>query len=105
MTVDVVLKSSDGKFLGAHQRNLEMFTAGFPIAGSAVVSEPVFLEETYDVLFLMLQYTHNVRQPSLDHIDFTSLSSLAEAVEKYTIHSAMEICKIKMTFVWFMTSF
>ena len=100
MTVDIFLQSSDGKLLGAHRRNLEMYTARFPIAGSAVISEPVFLEETYDVLSLMLQYTHNIRQPSLDDIDFALLASLAEAVEKYMIYSAIEVCKIKMTFVW-----
>jgi len=97
LTVDIILQSSDGKLLGAHQRNLEIYTAGFPIAGSAAISEPVILEETFDVLFLMLQYTHNVRQPSLDDIDFTLLASLAEAVEKYMIYSAIEVCKVKMT--------
>jgi len=98
LTVDIVLKSSDGQLLGAHQRNLEMYTEGFPIAGStlAIVSDPVCLEETAEVLHLMLQYTHNIRLPCLDTIPFTLVASLAEAVEKYLIYSAMEICKVKM---------
>jgi hypothetical protein len=96
LTVDIVLKSSDGELFGAHQRNLEVYTEGFPIAGSTVVSDPVCLEEAADVLHLMLQYTHHVRQPSLDTIPFTLLAALTEAAEKYMIYSAMEICKMKM---------
>jgi hypothetical protein len=94
--VDVVLKSSDGELIGAHQRNLEMFTEAFPIAGTAVASDPVSLEETAEVLRLMLRYTHNARLSSLDDISFTLLASLAEAVEKYMIYSAVEFCKIRM---------
>ena len=99
LTVDILLKSSDGELFGAHQRNLEMFTEGFPIAGSAVVSDPVSLEETAEVLRLMLRYTHNTRLRSLDGITFSLLASLAEAAEKYMIYSAVEFCKIQMTSV------
>jgi len=74
-----------------------MYTEGFPIAGSTVVSDsPVTLQESAKVLHLLLKYTHHTRQPSLDDISFTLLASLAEAVEKYMIYSAMEICKLKM---------
>jgi len=97
LTVDIVLKSSDGELFGAHQQNLEIYTEGFPIAGSTTSSAPVSLEETAAVLRLMLRYTHHTRPPNLDDISFTLLSSLAEAVEKYTMYSAMEFCKIKMT--------
>jgi hypothetical protein len=101
LTVDVVLKSSDGELFGAHQRNLEMYTEGFPIAGSTVVSDPVSLEETAEVLHLLLRYTHHIRLPRLDKISFVLLVSLAEAVEKYMIYSAMETCRMQMTFVSF----
>ena len=96
MAVDVVLKSSDGELFGGHQRNLEMYTEGFPIAGSTFAADPVVLEETADVLCLMLRYAHHIRPPNLDIIPFTLLASLAEAVEKYTMYSAMEFCKLKM---------
>ena len=85
MAIDVVLKSSDGELFGAHQRNLETYTEGFPIAGSTVVSDPVLLEETAEVLRLVLGFTHNVRPVNLDTIDFTLLASLAEAAEKYML--------------------
>jgi hypothetical protein len=98
--VDVVLKSSDGELMGAHQRNLEIYTEGFPIAGSTVASGPVSLVEPADVLRLMLRYTHHTRQPNLDGVAFTLLASLAEAVEKYMVYSAMEVCRLQMTCVW-----
>jgi len=99
LTVDIVLKSSDGELFGAHQRNLEIYTDGFPIAGSTVVSDgsgPVPLEETAEVLCVMLNFTHHTRLPNLNNISFTFLASLAEAMEKYMIYSGMEICRMKM---------
>lgn len=96
LTVDVVLESSDGVLFGAHQRNLETYTEGFPIPGSAMVSGQVSLQETAEILRLILRYTHNVRVPRLDEISFDFLASLAEAVEKYMIYSAMEFCRVKM---------
>ena len=94
-----MLESSDGELFGAHQRNLESFTKGFPIApGSTAVSSsaPVSLDETGDVLRLMLRFAHHTRQPALDDIPFALLASLAEAVEKYMIYSAMEACRVQM---------
>jgi len=99
LAIDVVLKSSDGELFGAHQRNLETHTEGFPIAGSTVASDPVLLEETAEVLRLVLGFTHNVRSVNLDTINFTLLASLAEAVEKYMIYAPMEICRILMSYV------
>jgi len=100
LDIDVVLKSSDGELFGAHQRNLETFTEGFPIAASTVATEPVSLEETAEVLRLVLKFTHNIRSPNLDNTtDFTLLASLAEAVEKYMMYSPMEICRIQMMYV------
>lgn len=95
MVVDIVLKSSDGELFGAHQRNLELYTEGFPIAGSSD-AEPVSLNETADVLRLVLRYTHHTRQPVLDGIPFALLESLAAAAEKYMIYSAMETCRVQM---------
>lgn len=101
LTIDTTLKSSDGELFGAHQRNLETYSDSeeFPIDGSATTSDPVCLEETADVVLLMLQFMHQIRQPTLDNISFSLLASLADAAEKYRIYSAMGVCKIKMMFV------
>lgn len=84
---------------GAHQRNLENFSDSFPLAGSTTVDEVVVLEEKADVLRLMLQFMHNTRQPNLGEVSFSILAPLAEAVEKYMIYSAMQICHTHMEFV------
>ena len=102
--VDIMLKCSDGELFGAHRWNLKTYSEGFPLEGSETISDPVFLEETADVVRLMLHFMHQMRQPTLDNISFSLLASLAEAVEKYRIYSAMGVCKIKMTFVQFKLS-
>ncbi len=94
------LKSSGGKVFGAHQTNLEVFSDAFPMAGSTTAEEVVTLEENSGVLRLMLQFMHNTRQPNLSKVPFSTLAPLAEAVEKYMIYSAMQICHTYMGFVY-----
>ncbi|CAA7263048.1 unnamed protein product [Cyclocybe aegerita] len=100
LTVDVILRSSDGESFGAHQFNLECYSASFPPAASTTTNSPeemtVELTETAAVLRLILQYMHNVRQPDLSKVSFLVLSSLAEAVEKYLVFSAIDVCKVFM---------
>lgn len=97
LTVDVIFKSSDGELFGAHQRNL---TDGFLIAVPSLgISDPVSLEETAEVLDLVLRFTHNIRTPALDAISFTLLVPLADAVEKYMMYLPMDICRRQMMFV------
>lgn len=52
-------------------------------------------------LTLFLQYIHHHRQPDLSRLSFECLSQLAEAVEKYDVYSATEICKLHMRLVFF----
>jgi hypothetical protein len=47
-------------------------------------------------LSLFLRYVHHHRQPDLSNVPFTTLRDLAEAVEKYDVYSATEICKTQM---------
>lgn len=49
-----------------------------------------------EALSLFLQYIHHHRQPDLSRLSFKCLSQLAEAVEKYDVYSATEICKVQM---------
>jgi len=105
LEIDVRLKSSNGTVFGAHQRNLEQYSDGFPFAASTTVEEVVKLSETADVLRLMLKFMHNVRQPELSGVQFSTLSALAEAVEKYMIYSAMGVCKMQMASVSLLFAF
>jgi len=50
-----------------------------------------------EALSLFLKYIHHHRQPDLRNLSFKCLSQLAEAVEKYDVYSATEICKLKMS--------
>ncbi|PFH48567.1 hypothetical protein AMATHDRAFT_149626, partial [Amanita thiersii Skay4041] len=98
---DVVLQSSDGKILGAHAGNLEMFSCGFPPA-SLTASSPSFaadsvcLTETADVLEVLLGFMHNRPQQNLLGYPSNVITALAEAAEKYLVHPAMEVCRLHM---------
>ena len=99
ISVDITLKSIDEITFGAHQKNLEFYSQGFPIAGSTVATEVVQLQEKADVLRIMLIFMHNTRLPDLNKLEFSIISPLAEAAEKYMIYSAIALCRIKMEFV------
>ncbi|KAF8960317.1 hypothetical protein BDZ97DRAFT_1603453, partial [Flammula alnicola] len=94
---DVVLVSSDGHRFGAHCRNLGEFTGGFPLHITPANKEEVPMPDLdSEALPLFLQYVHHHRQPDLSNVGFTTLMQLAEAVEKYDVFSATEICKVQM---------
>jgi hypothetical protein len=97
-----VLESSDGILFGAHSTNLETYSSGFPPCSFRNNSiEVVTLPESSEVLALLLQYMHHQRQPDSSKFQFKVLSGLAEAVEKYMIFSAMEVCNIRMkSVIW-----
>jgi len=93
LKVDIHIVSGDSVTLGAHTKILTFFE-NFP---SPPKSDKVIrMEEEADVLQVLLRFMHNARQPDLSIIPFTRLFSVAEAAEKYLIHSAMERCKIQM---------
>ncbi|KAL1686361.1 hypothetical protein GGG16DRAFT_128757 [Schizophyllum commune] len=97
LPVDICLRSSDGVLIGAHTRNLETFSDAFPLTSlSAPPSEPVTLTETAVVLQLLMHFMHNVRQPSLEEKPFDLVLGFAEAVEKYGVHAADQLCWLKM---------
>lgn len=97
LPVDVILQSSDGVKFGSHSKNLEIYSSAFPpTAFGPTLDEIVHLPESSEVVSLLLQYMHHHRQPDSEEIPFTILEGLAEAVEKYVIYSAMEVCKIRM---------
>jgi hypothetical protein len=78
-----------------------MHSGGFPSAVfSGAGGEVVLMEENSDVLRLMLHYMHpHLPQPDSKAIPFSVLEPLANAVEKYLIYPAMEVCKLRMEYV------
>ncbi|KAF9457634.1 hypothetical protein BDZ94DRAFT_1272645 [Collybia nuda] len=97
LPIDVILQSSDGVRFAAHSINLEIYSSAFPPAAfGPTPDEIVHLPESSEVIRLLLRYMHHHRQPDSEVITFDVLEGLAEAVEKYVIYSAMEVCKIKM---------
>ncbi|EEB87179.1 hypothetical protein MPER_15575, partial [Moniliophthora perniciosa FA553] len=93
--VDIILRSSDGESFGAHTKNLESFTEGFPVSGTVTCSsdEQVELTENANVLKLFLVFTHNAPAPDLSSYDIDVIIGLAGASEKYMNHFASGMCR------------
>ncbi|TFK70750.1 hypothetical protein BDN72DRAFT_958592 [Pluteus cervinus] len=98
LAVDVVIKTSDAKYFGAHLQNLENYAHGFPPVSFGKRKRTNFLEveEDSEVVSLMLHFVHNLPQPDLRKIEMDILVRLAEAVEKYLMYSVMNTCRIVM---------
>ncbi|KAK7029577.1 hypothetical protein VNI00_010416 [Paramarasmius palmivorus] len=96
--VDIAIKSSDGRTFGAHAKNLEWFTEGFPLVDSVIstVQEPVELTEDGDVLALLLTFTHNLPAPDLTGRSIDAVMGLADAADKYGVHYALVACRKAM---------
>ncbi|KAJ6546829.1 hypothetical protein B0H19DRAFT_1162680 [Mycena capillaripes] len=94
---DIAFRSGDQIIFRVHIRNLETHSDGFPpSAFCAPGGEVVNLTEPATTLELLFQYMYPQRQPDLNEIELPLLAELAEAVEKYQVYSAMDICKIFM---------
>ncbi|KAK1223186.1 hypothetical protein PQX77_013940 [Marasmius sp. AFHP31] len=85
------------KDFGAHTKNLECFSEGFPPAGWVTnqLEEVVFLTESSKVLRLLLGFMDNTALPDLeeDKIAIDTLLSLCEAAEKYGNFIALQACR------------
>ncbi|TRM56179.1 hypothetical protein BD626DRAFT_441304 [Schizophyllum amplum] len=98
LRVDIVLQSRDGIFIGAHTHNLEMYGEAFPEASAVTVPDaPVLFTEDGEVLKLLMRFMHLTPQPSLNNLDFKFLADFADAVQKYGVHSAAQVCHLKMS--------
>ncbi|KAF7359142.1 hypothetical protein MSAN_01255800 [Mycena sanguinolenta] len=95
---DVAFRSSDKVTFRVHLKNLETHSDGFPPSTLCAPGsgEVVDLSEPAATLDLLFQYIYPQRQPDLSEIELSQLAQLAEAVEKYQVYSALEICKIFM---------
>ncbi|KAJ7575716.1 hypothetical protein C8J56DRAFT_837859 [Mycena floridula] len=97
--VDLTLKSSDGKLIGAHRENMGRFSDGFPHATAVIndKNEIVPLAEPAQILELLLEFMHPHRLPSCDKLDIETVLSLARAAEKYLVYFAMGTCNTWMS--------
>ncbi|KZT05307.1 uncharacterized protein LAESUDRAFT_681702 [Laetiporus sulphureus 93-53] len=90
---DITAISSDGILFKVHRRNLEMHSEGFISQRDENV---ITAAEKASVLELLFQYMYRQPQPNLAMVPFFDLALLAEAVEKYHVFSAQEVCKAHM---------
>ncbi|KIM44434.1 hypothetical protein M413DRAFT_442416 [Hebeloma cylindrosporum] len=103
--VDLVAQSSDGVVFHLHRKNLELYTDGaFPglhnsvnRSSSRAESQIVRLDELSLILEIVFQFLYPRRQPSLKGLDFQTISAVADAVEKYRVFSAMNLCEEALT--------
>ncbi|KAJ7575703.1 hypothetical protein C8J56DRAFT_801081 [Mycena floridula] len=97
--IDLLLKSADGKLIGAHRKNMERFSDGFPVSDDVTASldDIVELGETSAVLELLLHFLHPNRLPRCDKLDLTALIDFGHAAEKYFVYSAMGVVKLMLS--------
>ena len=89
--------SGDGVLFRVFSKDLETYTDGFPPKDVLSESqEAVHLPESSQVLELLFQFARRQRQPNITHVKFGILAELAEAVEKYEVFPAIELCKARM---------
>ncbi|KAF7362527.1 hypothetical protein MVEN_00600600 [Mycena venus] len=89
---DITIASADVVLFMVHREKLEEHSVIFADAGNATGpgnrDEIVHLTETSDVLDLLFQCMYEL-QPNLQLVDFPVFAELAEAAEKYMMHSAI----------------
>ncbi|THU82841.1 hypothetical protein K435DRAFT_807969 [Dendrothele bispora CBS 962.96] len=111
LSVDIVLRSSDGVRIGTHRSNLSAYSKGLlPTAPTAPSqsdsnnppnssnltdeSQDVVLPEDSEVIQLLLKFMHYQPQPDLRLIGLNLLLRFANAAEKYHVYSATRVCYI-----------
>lgn len=98
MPIDIALRSSDQRVIGAHKANLEQYSEGFPAADGVIsVDGPVTLSEDIETLKLLMQFMHKQKYANLSDLTGSRvrlLCSLGEAAEKYFVYSAMAVCNV-----------
>lgn len=84
-----------------HRERLDMFSEGFAAPDMASTEEKIPLPENAATLELLFQYCYPRRGPNLRQLSCTTISELAEAVEKYQVYMALEPCRNRMEYVVF----
>ncbi|TFY62445.1 hypothetical protein EVJ58_g3856 [Rhodofomes roseus] len=93
---DLTVRSSDGQLFRVHRRNLYEHTEGFPGEDITVNTdeEIVSLTESASTLELLFQFMYRQEQPDVRQLQSTELFDLAEAVEKYRVFPALQVCNM-----------
>jgi hypothetical protein len=100
----VTFESCDNVLFKVHLNNLKTHSEGFapPDETSLSLAEVVNLTESADVLELLFQYIYPQRPPDMKNVNFGVFAGFAEAVEKYQVYAAMDICYTCMEYVDFL---
>ncbi|KAF8989146.1 hypothetical protein BDQ17DRAFT_1434632 [Cyathus striatus] len=97
---DVTFKSSDRVLFALHKENLANHAGGFPPADSTVGAETIDLAEESEILELLFQFVYPLNDvPDLLDVPLTLLMKLSRAAEKYVVHIAIPLCKMRMFFI------
>ncbi|ESK88151.1 hypothetical protein Moror_5572 [Moniliophthora roreri MCA 2997] len=94
--INLVLRASDGKRFAAHAELLDLYSSCFPPAECVQGIEETDLSESAEILDMLLRFMHPHPQPDITNLPRPTLEDLAEAVEKYQIYPAMQVCKNEM---------
>ncbi|KAK7024330.1 hypothetical protein VNI00_016366 [Paramarasmius palmivorus] len=95
LSIDIILRSSDGKRLGSHTKNLEVFNTAFPSA-NIVSHDPedvIDLSEDGDLLELLLRFSHNREFPDLSTLRIHDVLTFERTADKYGNSFAGLACK------------
>ncbi|KAJ6502894.1 hypothetical protein C8R47DRAFT_218682 [Mycena vitilis] len=97
---DMTVVSSDGTLFKVHSRNLAAHSDVFRNAADATLpgigEDTVYLTESAETLDLLFRLMYGPSPPALALLKFETLARLAEAVEKYSVHSALTACRLQM---------
>lgn len=97
---DITFQSSDGIFFHLHTKYLKISTKSSLLLPDCTCTssapEVVPLSEAASTLEILFQFCYPKCHPDLEGMEFNNLILLAEAVEKYKVFSAMDICKIRI---------
>jgi len=61
--------------------------------GSTAAEKILRFDEPSGILEIVFQFVYPRRQPSLKDLDFQTIAAIADAVEKYKVFAAMNLCE------------
>lgn len=93
---DVTIEAADGVLFCLHTQNLKITTGAFPGSEFSTKEEHTRLTENSDVLEIVFAYIYPQRHPNLENMEFALLLRIAEAVEKYEVFPAINLCVVRM---------
>ena len=102
---DFIVQSSDGVVFYLHRKNLEPCIDGaFPglhsSGNESIAAEQIIrLDEPSSTLEIFFQFIYPRRHPSIKGLGFQTILAVANAVEKYKVFVAMNLCEEALMWV------